>query len=143
MPTPFSGGCACGAIRYTCTREPILMLNCHCRDCQRSSGGPFASLLAVPKEALQVTKGEAKYHTVTADSGNSISRGFCVTCGSPLFISLSGRPDIMSIRAASLDDPRWFHPTMDIFTSSAQPWDHMNPELTKFPRSPFSRAPER
>ena len=143
MPTPFSGGCACGAVRYTCSREPVIMLNCHCRDCQRASGGPFSSLLAVPKETLQVTTGEAKYHTVTADSGNTISRGFCATCGSPLFISLGGRPDIVSIRAASLDDPSWFRPTMDIFTASAQPWDHMNPELTNFPRSPFPRAAER
>jgi hypothetical protein len=25
---------------------------------------------------------------------------------------------------------------MDFFTASAQPWDHMNPELPKFPRQP-------
>jgi hypothetical protein len=25
---------------------------------------------------------------------------------------------------------------LDIFTSSAQPWDHMNPALAKFPKMP-------
>ena len=43
MTAPFSGGCACGSIRYVCSREPVAMLNCHCLDCQRSSGAPFAS----------------------------------------------------------------------------------------------------
>jgi hypothetical protein len=45
MPAPFSGGCACGAIRYECSAEPIVMGNCHCRDCQlerrRLLGGHF------------------------------------------------------------------------------------------------------
>jgi hypothetical protein len=43
MIAPLFGGCACGSIRYVCARAPVAMLNCHCRDCQRSSGAPFAS----------------------------------------------------------------------------------------------------
>jgi hypothetical protein len=38
MNIPFSGGCACGSVRYTVAREPIAMVNCHCSDCQLSSG---------------------------------------------------------------------------------------------------------
>jgi hypothetical protein len=41
MTAPFSGGCACGSIRYICSRAPVAMLNCHCLDCQRSSGSPL------------------------------------------------------------------------------------------------------
>ena len=37
MPASFSGGCACGAIRYECSAAPLMMLNCHCRDCQREN----------------------------------------------------------------------------------------------------------
>ena len=47
MTALFSGGCACGSIRYVCARAPVAMLNCHCRDCQRSSGAPFASGVVV------------------------------------------------------------------------------------------------
>ena len=47
MPIPFLGGCVCGEIRYTCSAEPLLVANCHCRDCQRASGSAFATTLPV------------------------------------------------------------------------------------------------
>ena len=133
MAAPFSGGCACGAVRYECSAEPLMMGNCHCRDCQQATGGPFVSILAVPKEALNIT-GEVKYHEVTGDSGAPIKRGFCANCGSRLF----GFPSapFVGISAGSLDDPSWYKPAFDIYTSSAQPWDHMNPDLPKFPKMP-------
>jgi hypothetical protein len=135
MPTPFSGGCACGAIRYECTADPLFSANCHCRDCQRASGSAFASALIVPKTAFTLTKGAPKYHRVTADNGNAMERGFCPACGSPLFIDMAAYPTVICIQAASLDDPSWHRPTMDVWAGSAQPWDYMNPTLPKFKRS--------
>lgn len=132
MAAPFTGGCACGAVRYECTAEPLGSINCHCRDCQRASGTAYASVLRVPAASFRVIKGEARFYSVKADSGNTVSRGFCAECGSPLFSRLSGMPDVVGVRAGSLDDPSWHRPTMDIFTASAQPWDHMNPDLPKF-----------
>jgi len=73
MAAPFSGGCTCGAVRYECSAEPLMMGNCHCRDCQRASGGPFVSIVAVPKDALKIT-GEVKYHEVKADSGDLLTQ---------------------------------------------------------------------
>ena len=55
MTAPFSGGCACGSIRYVCARAPVAMLNCHCRDCQRSSGAPFASGFIVLTSDVEIT----------------------------------------------------------------------------------------
>jgi hypothetical protein len=136
MPVPFSGGCACGAIRYECSAEPLIALNCHCRSCQRASGSAYASNLAVPKDAFKLTKGQPKYYEDKADSGNTVRRGFCPECGSPLFGQSPARPDFIGIRAGSLDDPSWHQPSMDIYTDSAQPWDYMNPELPKFPKMP-------
>jgi hypothetical protein len=136
MAIPFTGGCACGAVRYECSVEPMLSVNCHCRDCQQSSGAPFAAVLIVPKAAVSF-KGEIKLHQVKADSGNMSTRGFCSTCGSPLFGQPSGLPrELLGLRAVSLDDSSWFRPTMDIYTASAQSWDYMNPDLPKFPKMP-------
>ena len=134
MAAPFTGGCACGAVRYECSAEPLMMGNCHCRDCQRASGGPFVSIVAAPKEALRIT-GEVKYHEVKGDSGDPIKRGFCGNCGSRLFGFPSGVP-FVGVAAGSLDDPSWYRPAFDIYTDSAQPWAVMNPELPKFPKMP-------
>jgi hypothetical protein len=39
------------------------------------------------------------------------------------------QPHIVAIRTASLDDPSWFNPQVDVWTSDAHPWDQMNPEF--------------
>lgn len=135
MTTPFTGGCRCGAVRYECSAEPVMAGNCHCRLCQQVSGSAFTANVAVPKDALRI-KGDVKYHEAKADSGNTVSLGFCPICGAPVVGKSSGMPDLMMLRAGSLDDPSWYQPGMEIYTSSAQPWDHMNPDLPKFPQMP-------
>lgn len=134
MKLPFTGGCMCGAIRYECSTEPMVTANCHCRDCQQASGSAFLSGFIVPRSAVAIA-GEVKYFDVTGGSGNVISRGFCPTCGSRLF-GKRATGDLLSITAASLDDPSWFSPAMDCYTASAQAWDYMNPDLPKFAQSP-------
>ena len=89
--------------------------------------------ILVPADAFSFSRGAPKYHVGTAESGRSVGRGFCAECGSPVAATQAGNP-IVIIYASSLDDPSWHRPTLDIFTSSAQPWDHLNPELPKFPR---------
>jgi hypothetical protein len=136
MTTNLTGGCACGAIRYECSTDSPQSFNCHCRDCQRATGSAYASALVVPAAALKITSGTAKFYSVKADSGRTTSRGFCPQCGSPVFGKIAEMPEIAVITAASLDDPSTHKPTADFFTSSAQPWDFMNPELPKFEKEP-------
>ncbi|MGH8645188.1 MAG: GFA family protein [Gammaproteobacteria bacterium] len=132
MTIHFTGGCACGTIRYEWSAEPVFAGNCHCRDCQRATGGTFAPLVFVPCSAGAIT-GDVKYRDIKGDSGQIVSRGFCPACGARLFLKAEMMPDLMGIMAGSLDDPSWFQPTMDIYTASAEPWDFMNPDLPKFP----------
>lgn len=137
MSASLIGGCQCGAVRYECAAEPLLTANCHCRDCQKATGSAYVPALAVPAEALKIT-GAVKYYDNRADSGNTFSRGFCPTCGGRVFGKTSGMPQLMFITAGTLDDPSQFKPAMDIFTVSAQPWDHMDPVLPKFLKQPQS-----
>ncbi len=53
--TNLTGGCLCGAVRYECAAEPLFIGNCHCRDCQRSTGSAYVPALAVPARALKIT----------------------------------------------------------------------------------------
>jgi hypothetical protein len=135
MTTKFAGACLCGAVRYECSAEPVFAGHCHCRDCQKASGSPFTAVMAVLAAAVKIT-GNVKYYDSKAESGRTFSRGFCPECGARLFGKSSGLPDLMMISAGSLDDPSWFRPSMDFYVSSAQPWDHMNPALPKFPKLP-------
>jgi hypothetical protein len=92
--------------------------------------------IAVPAHAFSLTRGEPAYYTSKADSGGDISRGFCAACGSPVVARFTRMPDLVAIPAGSLDDPSWHKPSCDMFTTAAQPWAPMNPDLPKFPAGP-------
>jgi hypothetical protein len=139
MPDSFEGGCACGAIRYECASKPVTSFNCHCRDCQRFTGSAYISGVLVPLSAFRMIRGEPTFYTSRGDSGGEISRGFCAVCGSPVVARLGRMPDMVAIPAASFDDPSWHKPMLNVYTSSAQPWDYMDPGLPKFPKGPGSR----
>jgi hypothetical protein len=130
VPQKLFGGCTCGAIRYECHADPVIMLNCHCRDCQRASGSAYAAIVAVPKPAVQI-KGQLHYHKIVGRTGRATERGFCPSCGSPITVTSERRPDVLGLQAASLDDPSTYKPVMDVFICSAQPWDKMDPKMQK------------
>ena len=136
VPLPFEGGCACQAVRYRVTAKPVAMLNCHCRDCQRSSGTAYSSILVVPAPAFTLLQGAPRAHETLAESGNRVRREHCPTCGAPLFARNASLTGFVGIRPASLDDPSWFSPTVDIWTASAHPWDVMDPNRPRLPRGP-------
>jgi hypothetical protein len=98
MPQKLSGGCACSAIRYECDADPVMMMNCHCRDCQKASGSAYAAIVVVPKAAVKI-RGEPRYHKVVAQSGKATQRGFCPNCGSQIILMSERRPDALGLQA--------------------------------------------
>jgi hypothetical protein len=134
------GGCLCGAIRYESAGEPQFSLQCHCRDCQKSSGTAFIAAVRMPSAGFRITRGEPKRYVAKADSGNEIVRVFCGDCGTPLYVQVSTRPDIVGIRVTTFDDASWFRPEADIFVKSAQPWVHLNPDIPKYPTYPDGKS---
>ena len=119
---PFSDGCACSAVRYESTAEPVMLLHCHCRDCQRSSGRPFSSFFIVRTEPFKLSQGSLCFHASPSETGGKTHRGFCPDCVTPIAV-----PRFVAIRTASLDDPSWFNPQVEVWTSGAHPWNQMNP----------------
>jgi hypothetical protein len=91
--------------------------------------------MLVPASAIKIT-GEPRYYAVTAESGKKIRRGFCATCGSPLFFKAEAFPDAIGITPASLDDPSIYKPGMSIYTSSAPAWATFSEGVPKFPKMP-------
>jgi hypothetical protein len=131
----FTGGCACGALRYTCSGAPKLSLNCHCRDCQRLSGSAYLAAIIVDRTTFHVTQGVLTLYTVTAANGMTKRQGFCARCGAPVVVMLDERPHIIAIAVGSLDDPGRYRPLADMWVASAQPWDCMDPAMPKYPHA--------
>lgn len=132
--TSFSGGCLCGAVRYRGTEQKG-GAHCHCVDCRKSSGSGHFSHMIVPEAGFEAT-GEVKFFDAPADSGATVSRGFCPTCGSPIYSRNSRLAGLVFVRAASLDDPEVFQPQAVVYTKRAASWDRVDPDLPSFEAMP-------
>jgi len=130
-----TGGCLCGAVRYTATGEAAFAGNCHCRDCRRVAGSAYMPVLAHPRAAVRVT-GMVNYFKRKSDSGQFSYEGFCSECGSRLVAHADSLPGMFFIQAGSLDEPNLYKPQFDMYTSSAARWDLIDPALPKFERMP-------
>lgn len=135
MSQTYTGGCACGAIRYEIPAEPLFMNHCQCRDCQRKSGTGHGSYLTFPNAGVK-REGEAKHWDIVGDSGNVKTRAFCPTCGSPVYMTFAAMSDVFTVHAASLDDPGRFKPQVVTYGVRGYAWDHIDPALTKFDKMP-------
>jgi len=136
MSKPYTGGCACGAIRYEIAADPMVMTDCQCRDCQRKSGTGHGSYLTFADRKAVTLHGTATHWDIAADSGNVKTRAFCPTCGSPVYLMFKAMPDLFTVHAASLDEPGRYAPQMVLYGVSGHAWDRIDPTLRKFDRMP-------
>jgi hypothetical protein len=128
--TSYAGGCACGAVRYEIAAEPIRGFQCQCRDCQRDTGSGHASVMVFPRAAMRVT-GPVSEISRTADTGARKTKGFCGSCGSPLYNKPLSKPDMIGVYVGTLDDPSSFKPQVVMFASRGYAWDHLDPALPR------------
>ncbi len=135
MGRPYAGGCACGAIRYEITGEPVVGVDCQCRQCQRESGNGHASHLTFQGAAVTVS-GEAARWSQFGDGGIEKRRAFCPTCGSPVYMTFPAMTDVFVVRAGSLDEPGRYRADIVTWTASAPAWDLVDPAIPKFERMP-------
>jgi hypothetical protein len=102
VKTPVAtGGCQCGKVRYALYVAPENSHVCHCRMCQRATGGLFAALAGAPKAAFAWTKGEPAFF----ESSNLAKRGYCRDCGTPLSFTYNLPEARFYVTIGSLDDP--------------------------------------
>lgn len=130
-----TGGCACGAVRYTIAAPPIVTRVCWCRLCQYLGAGSGTVNVAFPSDALVVRGTLVDYRSV-ADSGNVMHRRFCATCGTQVTSAGEARPDLVMVRAGTLDDPEIARPATTIWTSSAPTWACIDDALPRVERQP-------
>lgn len=127
---PFaSGSCECGNIKLSIAQKPSMMVQCHCLDCQKSTGTGHTSS-AYFKELEVTVDGDAKGYTVVADSGSAMTRYFCPDCGSRLYGRNAGRPGLISVQVGCLEDHSWFTPQAVLYSSKRHDWDITTDEIS-------------
>lgn len=95
------GGCQCGAVRYAFYAPLENSHVCHCRMCQRATGGVFAALAGTAPENFAWTRGMPGYFA----SSNLAQRAFCAACGTPLSFKYDTPTARMYTTIGSLDHP--------------------------------------
>jgi hypothetical protein len=96
--TPRTGGCLCGAVRYTVNGPLRAVVLCHCTQCRRNTGHFMAATAARHRDFRMDSAAELRWY----ESSGEARRGFCGRCGSTLFWQAGGR-DYVSIAAGTLD----------------------------------------
>ena len=103
--TTKSGGCQCGRIRFTTPVDPTEAYLCHCRMCQRATGGFAASFVNVLLSDI-AWEGEPDWYA----SSPIARRPFCARCGTPLGFRFNEGSDKMDLAVGSFDDTSGFRP---------------------------------
>jgi hypothetical protein len=96
-----TGGCQCGAVRYAFYAPLENAHVCHCRMCQRATGGVFAALAGGAPDNFAWTRGTPAYFS----SSNLARRAFCEKCGTPLSFKYDTPGARMYTTIGSLDHP--------------------------------------
>jgi hypothetical protein len=132
-----SGRCLCGSVTYRIAAEPFAQALCHCADCQRQTGSAFSIVIGVPTDAFQVHGDSLSSFATTGDlHGGPTHRHFCSNCGSPIYSAVDAMPDVVFVKAGTLDDASGLKPNMEVFTRSAQPWSPRLAEAPSFDTMP-------
>ncbi|KAE8399567.1 citrate synthase-like protein [Aspergillus pseudonomiae] len=121
---PLSGHCLCKAVTYTVDQdEPLITAYDHCDDCQRQSGSTYSLVAVVLKDKLKIN-GPIKSYAGTGSSGHPVHRLFCSECGSPIAHDPEAAPEIIALKAGTLDVEikKNLKPDTEIWTASKLPF---------------------
>lgn len=115
-----SGSCLCGGVRYQIEGEVSELIACHCSRCRKATGTAFATVLLTPVAGLRLLQGESLIREFESSPG--VFRVFCSHCGSPLYSRRPSQPDVVKVRAGTLDTPLPGKIAQHIYVASKATW---------------------
>lgn len=130
----YTGNCLCGAISFTITTELEAVQICHCSQCRKAQGAPFASNIPVNESDLVFYSGREQIRSFESSPGKE--RCFCQTCGSPVFSRLATLPGVVRVRAGLINEPLRKGPIAHFFVASKCNWWPISDDLPQFQSSP-------
>ncbi|HEY8241501.1 MAG TPA: GFA family protein [Kiritimatiellia bacterium] len=121
------GSCHCGAVKYEAPGKVLRFSYCHCDDCRKITGGPFGAAIVAQASGFRVTAGEPELTAYASSPGKA--RNFCRRCGTHLFSKMDSAPDIVIIRAGTVEGDHGLKPQMHIWVSAKAAWDDIRDDL--------------
>lgn len=123
-----AGKCFCGSVHYAVADEFIYAANCHCSNCQRTTGSAFKPFAGIERDKLVVTKGEDDLMIFGDENGNNTH---CRACGSLLYSVVRAGVFVHVAMGTLIDDPT-IRPTKHIFVGSKAPWFTITDDLPQY-----------
>ncbi|MFN0264110.1 GFA family protein [Tepidamorphus sp. 3E244] len=131
----YNGSCQCGAVKITADAEPAFAAHCHCLDCQKSSGAGHLTFAFFPQDSVSVT-GELSEFTVAGDSGGSMTRSFCPTCGGRVIGRIGNLPGLVGVTLGILDESDGIVPQAAVYAKRLRKWDTIPEGVQAFEEMP-------
>tara|TARA_R110000772_G_scaffold37859_1_gene89652 strand:+ start:996 stop:1442 length:447 start_codon:yes stop_codon:yes gene_type:complete len=119
MEKTLTGGCQCGAIRYSFGGPIPPAYACHCGECKKQSASAFSMSIPLIHDDLTVT-GTPKVFETTADSGKRKYNYFCGDCGTRLWHSGTKPPSTITLKVGTLDHSSNIAPVGHLWVSKKQ-----------------------
>ena len=140
MKPTLEGGCACGEVRYRLASRPMFVHCCHCRECQRQTGGAFVINALIETSRVDRLSGETEAVPVPTDSGRPHDIHRCASCGTAVWSHYDGHQELSFVRVGTLDEPSELPPDVHIYIRSKLPWIALPSDVPAFPASYDSKA---
>ncbi|MFY0618782.1 GFA family protein [Shimia sp.] len=131
----FTGKCLCGAVTYKAAGQPVVVAQCHCEECRRLSGTGHTVGAMYSAENVDV-HGQVGVFTYESCKGTTVSKGFCVKCGSPIWGKNTGSPQHITLSLGTMDDARDLAVEVVIFERDKPHWDQLDADVIRFATQP-------
>lgn len=135
MKYPIDGSCQCGGVKYQLLSAPLMVIACHCKQCQKLSTSAFSITAIVNTESVNF-QGEMVEWSRAADSGNINQAKFCPTCGNRIYHFNPDEPGKIKLKPSNLSDTSIIQPTAHVWVSEKQGWYAIPEGATTYDKQP-------
>ena len=126
----YTGSCLCGGVQFAIDGELEPIQLCHCQQCRKAQGTPFATNVPVALGTFRLLGGAELLTAYESSPGKR--RVFCRRCGSPVYSARDSSPDILRIRAGLFNEPLPVRPLLHAYVGSKANWWAIDDELPQF-----------
>lgn len=123
----YTGSCLCGGVQFRIRTELAPIQVCHCEQCRKAQGGPFATNIPVESSAFEWVAGRDLLKSFESSPGKL--RHFCSKCGSPIYSERSSLPSVMRVRAGLIDGPLRAQIESHAYVASKANWWSINDDV--------------